>query len=93
MNDQTTELPEYTPERHLVFDTEAEALAAEAEIVACMNLAPGAVTERWDIPREVVDGRWVIAKPYSCAGAEVTQEATAPFESIAELMPAGETEE
>jgi hypothetical protein len=51
------------------------------------------VTERWDIPREVVDGRWVIAKPYSCAGAEVTQEATAPFESIAELMPAGETEE
>jgi hypothetical protein len=62
------ELPEYNPEQHLVFDTEAEALAAEAEIVACMNLAPGAVTERWDIPREVADGRWVITKPYgSCA--------------------------
>jgi hypothetical protein len=62
------ELPEYNAEQHLVFDTEAEALAAEAEIVACMNLQPGAVTERWDIPRQVVDGRWVITKPYgSCA--------------------------
>jgi hypothetical protein len=58
-----------------------------------MNLTADSVTQRWDIPREVVDGRWVIAKPYSCAGAEVTQEATAPFESIAGLMPVGEMEE
>jgi hypothetical protein len=63
---ENQELPEYNPDQHLVFDTEAEALAAEAEIVACMNLTADSVTQRWDIPRQVADGRWVIAKPDNC---------------------------
>jgi hypothetical protein len=61
--------------KYLVFDTEQEAIAAEAAISASMgyakpgvNAATGAVvhdapTMRWDIPQQIADGRWVFASP------------------------------
>lgn len=62
--------------KYRVFNTEAEAIAAEAEIAAAMGLAkvgvnaktglpaPDAqVTERWAIPQQIADGRWVFPSP------------------------------
>ena len=61
--------------KYRVFATEAEAAAAEAAISKSMgysrpgrNAATGAVvpdvlTVRWDVPRQIADGRWVIASP------------------------------
>ena len=62
--------------KYRVFNTEAEAIAAEAEIAAAMGLAkvgvnaktglpaPDAqVTERWAIPQQIQDGRWVFPSP------------------------------
>jgi hypothetical protein len=58
-----------------VYDTEAEALAAEAAISAALgypasgtNAATGeeepeVVTVRWAVPQQIVDGRWVFPSP------------------------------
>ena len=58
--------------KYRVFDTEDEALAAEAQIAAaigCIKVGVNAktgqpepdkqVTERWAIPKQIQDGRWV----------------------------------
>ena len=58
--------------KYRVFDTEDEALAAEAQIAAdigCIKVGVNAktgqpepdkqVTERWAIPQQIQDGRWV----------------------------------
>ena len=57
--------------RYLVLDTEAEALAAEASIWQAMEpniveLRDGVpvnprITQRWAVPRALIDGRWVVA--------------------------------
>ena len=62
--------------KYRIFDTEQEALDAEAEIAAeigCIKVgvnaktglpAPDAqVTERWAIPQQIADGRWVFLSP------------------------------
>jgi hypothetical protein len=61
--------------KYLVFDTEAEALAAEAQISARMGYSkpgvnaatgevrPDVVTVRWAIPQQIADGRWVFPSP------------------------------
>ena len=62
--------------KYRIFDTEAEALAAEAEVAAtigCIKVGVNAktgqpepdkqVTERWAIPQQIQDGRWVFASP------------------------------
>jgi hypothetical protein len=62
--------------KYRVFNTEAEALTAEAQIANNMgyskigtNAATGLpdpsaqVTERWAIPQEIADGRWVFVSP------------------------------
>jgi hypothetical protein len=56
-------LPDYDPDLHLVFDTEAEAIAEEALISKNMGFKEGNITSRWDIPRLTSDGRWIIGKP------------------------------
>lgn len=62
--------------KYRVFNTEAEALAAEAEVAQAMGLAKVGVnaktgqpepdkqvTERWAIPQQIQDGRWVFVSP------------------------------
>lgn len=62
--------------KYRVFDTEAEAIAAEAIIaqeIGCAKVgvnaktglpAPEAqLTERWAIPQQILDGRWVFPSP------------------------------
>lgn len=62
--------------KYRVFNTEAEAIAAEAQVAAeigCIKVgvnaktglpAPDAqVTERWAIPQQIQDGRWVFPSP------------------------------
>ena len=62
--------------KYRVFNTEAEALAAEAEVAQAMGLAKigtnaktgqpqpdKQVTERWAIPQQIQDGRWVFVSP------------------------------
>lgn len=62
--------------KYRVFDTEAEALAAEAEVAATIGYAKVGVnaktgqpepdkqvTERWAIPQQIQDGRWVFVSP------------------------------
>ena len=68
--------------KYRVFNTEAGATAAEAAISQSMgysrpgvNAATGAVvpsvlTVRWDVPRQIADGRWVIASPDHNTGIE-----------------------
>ena len=46
----------------LVFDTEAEAVDAEAEISADMGFS-GHVTVRWAVPMQADDGKWFFPKP------------------------------
>lgn len=44
-----------------VFDTQAQAQDyADAE-AAKLPRGPGDVTTQWDIPRQIADGRWVVA--------------------------------
>jgi hypothetical protein len=62
--------------KYRVFDTEDEALAAEAQIaetIGCIKVGVNAktgqpepdkqVTERWAIPQQISDGRWVFPSP------------------------------
>ena len=62
--------------KYRIFTTEAEAIAAEAQVAAdigCIKVgtnaktgqpAPDAqVTERWATPQQIVDGRWVFPSP------------------------------
>ena len=61
--------------KYLVFDTEQKALAKEKEISKSMgyakagtnaftgNIMLNILTLRWDIPRQINDGRWIIASP------------------------------
>jgi hypothetical protein len=62
--------------KYRIFTTEAEAIAAEAQVAAdigCIKigtnaktgqLAPDAqATERWAVPQQIVDGRWVFLSP------------------------------
>jgi len=61
--------------KYLVFNTEQEALAKENKISKNMGYAktgtnaltgaivPDVLTVRWDIPKQISDGRWVIASP------------------------------
>lgn len=61
--------------KYLVFETEAEAILAEADISAAMGLSkpgvsaasgevvPGVYTTRWAVPMQIADGRWVIPSP------------------------------
>jgi hypothetical protein len=58
--------------KYRVFNTEAEAIAAEAQValdIGCAKVGVNAktgqpepdkqVTERWAIPQQILDGRWV----------------------------------
>lgn len=60
----------------LIFDTEQEAVSAEAEISKQMGLPKYGINaatqeldltsieiERWDIPRQLEDGKWAITSP------------------------------
>ena len=62
--------------KYRVFNTEAEAIAAEAQVAAaigCIKIginaktglpAPEAqATTRWAIPQQIADGRWVFPSP------------------------------
>ena len=62
--------------KYRIFNTEQEALDAEAEIAAAMGLAKVGVnaktgqpapeaqaTERWAVPQQIQDGRWVFPSP------------------------------
>ena len=62
--------------KYRVFDTEEQAIAAEAQVAldsGCPKVgvnaktgqpAPDAqVTERWAIPQQITDGRWVFPSP------------------------------
>jgi hypothetical protein len=62
--------------KYRVFNTDAEAIAAEAQVasdIGCIKVgvnaktgmpAPDAqVTERWATPQQIVDGRWVFPSP------------------------------
>jgi len=62
--------------KYRVFNTEAEAIAAEAQIAAAMGCVKVGVnaktglpapdkqaTEWWAIPQQITDGRWVFPSP------------------------------
>jgi len=61
--------------KYLVFETEVEAEAAQATIFTTMQPLvetcngvpltppPPPVTQRWAIPQQILDGRWVIPSP------------------------------
>ena len=62
--------------KYRIFTTEAEAITAEAQVaqaIGCIKIgvnaktglpAPDAqATERWAIPQQIVDGRWVFPSP------------------------------
>lgn len=62
--------------KYRVFETEEQAVAAEAQValdIGCVKVgvnaktglpAPDAqVTERWAIPQQILDGRWVFPSP------------------------------
>lgn len=61
--------------KYLVFNTEEEALIAEKQIsedlgyskpgvnAATGEIEPTVLTTRWDIPRKIKDGRWIITSP------------------------------
>lgn len=62
--------------KYRVFNTEAEAIAAEAviaEAIGCAKVGVNArtgqpeptkqATERWAVPQQILDGRWVFASP------------------------------
>jgi hypothetical protein len=61
--------------KYRIFETEEEAIAAEAAISAAMGYAkpginaatgevvPDAITTRWAVPQQIQDGRWVFVSP------------------------------
>ena len=62
--------------KYRIFNTEAEAVAAEAQIalsIGCVKIGINAATgqpdhnaqatERWAIPQQIADGRWVFPSP------------------------------
>ena len=62
--------------KYRIFTTEAEAIAAEAQVAAaigCIKVGTNAktglpapeaqATERWAIPQQITDGRWVFPSP------------------------------
>ena len=62
--------------KYRIFDTEAEAITAEAQVaqaIGCIKIGVNAktgqpvpdkqVTERWAIPQQITDGRWVFPSP------------------------------
>jgi hypothetical protein len=62
--------------KYRIFDTEAEAIAAEEQIahdIGCVKVGVNAktgqpepdkqATERWAIPQQIQDGRWVFPSP------------------------------
>lgn len=61
--------------KYRVFNTEAEAIAAEAQISAAMGytkpginaatgeVQPDVLTVRWAVPQQITDGRWVFQSP------------------------------
>lgn len=61
--------------KYLVFENKEEAVEVEAAISLSMGYAkpginlqsgeldPDVITERWDIPRQISGGRWVITSP------------------------------
>jgi hypothetical protein len=61
--------------KYLVFDTEQEALDAEADLSRAMGyskpgvnaktgqVVPDVLTLRWAVPRQIADGRWVVPSP------------------------------
>ena len=52
----------YDETLHIAFATEAEALAFDAGYSAAAGFGQG-VTQRWDVPRQCADGRWIVARP------------------------------
>jgi hypothetical protein len=62
--------------KYCVFDTEEQALAAEAQVAAdigCIKIGTNAktgqlvpeaqATERWAVVQQITDGRWVFVSP------------------------------
>lgn len=57
--------------KYRIFDTEVEAIKAEAAISAAMGFArpdgneteDNNVTSRWAIPQQIADGRWAFPSP------------------------------
>ena len=61
--------------KYLVFETEAEAIAAEEQISADLGFSkpgrnaatgevmPDVLTTRWAVPQQIADGRWVFQSP------------------------------
>ena len=61
--------------KYLVFETEAEAIATEAQISAELGyskpginaetgeVVPDVLTTRWAVPQQIADGRWVFQSP------------------------------
>ena len=61
--------------KYLIFNTEEEAIIAESQISlvkgypkAGTNAKTGLLDEsimttRWDVPRQIADGRWIITSP------------------------------
>ena len=48
--------------KYLVYDTEAEAISAEAAITESKGFT-GNVTSRWATPQQRLDGKWVFQSP------------------------------
>jgi len=72
--------------KYRIFNTEQEAAAAEAQVahdVGCIKVGVNAktglpepdkqATERWAIPQQIADGRWVFPSPDD-AGVEAGQD-------------------
>lgn len=61
--------------KYRVFNTEAEAITAEAQISTAMGyskpgvsaatgeVVPNVLTVRWAVPQQINDGRWVFPSP------------------------------
>ncbi len=60
--------------KHLIFETEQEAIAEEAAISKNMNYPnEETLTKRWAIPFQLADGRWAFVSPTD-EGEEISNE-------------------
>jgi hypothetical protein len=60
--------------KYLVFNTEQEAIKAELAISKSMNYpSQETKTERWAVPFQLADGRWVFVSPTD-DGEEISNE-------------------